>query len=159
MSTPYPPNNVGISSTFPSKEFVCDLHRNSYVHRPKTRFFQQYFYEMVHREKKELTGGALGGVWRAVAAYTVSKLSGGMALRRHQNVGILGSIVVFFATWMASAPCSEAWPATTIHWLICCFFFSSFPFSISIWTSFVLSCLFLVGNMLSPRFRFLLRLV
>ena len=27
------------------------------------------------------------------------------------------------------------------------------------WTSFVSSCLFLVGTMLSPRFRFLLRLV
>ena len=37
------------------------------------------------------------------------------------------------------------------------FIFSSFPFSISIWTSLVSSCLFLVGNMLSPRFRFLLR--
>ena len=40
-----------------------------------------------------------------------------------------------------------------------CFFFSSFPFSISIWTSFVSSCLFLVGTVLSPWFRFLLRLV
>ena len=41
------------------------------------------------------------------------------------------------------------------------FYFSSLPslFSISIWTSFVSSCLFLVGTMLSPRFRFLLRLV
>ena len=40
------------------------------------------------------------------------------------------------------------------------FFFSSFPFSVSItWTSFVSSCLFLVGSMLSPRFRFLLRIV
>ena len=42
------------------------------------------------------------------------------------------------------------------------FFFSSFPFSIlsiSIWISFVSSCLFLAGTMLSPRFRFLLRLV
>ena len=39
------------------------------------------------------------------------------------------------------------------------FCFSSFPFSISIWTAFVSSCLFLVGTMLSPRFRFLLRLV
>ena len=38
-------------------------------------------------------------------------------------------------------------------------FFSSFPFSISIWTAFVSSCLFLAGSMLSPRFRFLLRLV
>ena len=44
-------------------------------------------------------------------------------------------------------------------WLIFIFFFSSFPFSISIWTSFASSCLFLVGTMLSPRFRFLLRLV
>ena len=46
-------------------------------------------------------------------------------------------------------------------WLIL-FLFSYFPFryfSISIWTSFVSSCLFLVGTMLSPRFRFLLRLV
>ena len=40
-----------------------------------------------------------------------------------------------------------------------CFFFSSFPFSISIWPSFVSSRLFLVGTMLFPRFRFLLRLV
>ena len=32
-------------------------------------------------------------------------------------------------------------------------------FSISIWTSFVSSCLFLVGTMLSPRFPILLRLV
>ena len=42
------------------------------------------------------------------------------------------------------------------------FFFSSFPFSIlsiSIWIWFVSSCLFLAGTMLSPRFRFLLRLV
>ena len=52
--------------------------------------------------------------------------------------------------------------------LLCCvlavdlfIYFSSLPslFSISIWTSFVSSCLFLVGTMLSPRFRFLLRLV
>ena len=62
MLTSYPPYNLGISRKFPSKEFACDLHRSSYVQRPKTRFFQQYFYEMVHREKKELTGGALGGV-------------------------------------------------------------------------------------------------
>ena len=39
------------------------------------------------------------------------------------------------------------------------FFFSSFPLSISIWTLFVSCCLFLVDIMLSPRFRFLLRLV
>ena len=43
------------------------------------------------------------------------------------------------------------------------FYFSSlhYLFSISIWTSFVSSCLrlFLMGTMLSPRFRFLLRLV
>ena len=41
------------------------------------------------------------------------------------------------------------------------FFCSPFPlFSISIWTSIVPSCFFLVGTrMLSPRFRFLLRLV
>ena len=38
-------------------------------------------------------------------------------------------------------------------------FFSSFAFSILIWTSFVSSCLFLAGTMLSPRFRFLLRLL
>ena len=38
-------------------------------------------------------------------------------------------------------------------------FFSSFPFSISIWPSFVFILFFLVGTMLSPRFRFLLRLV
>ena len=41
-------------------------------------------------------------------------------------------------------------------WLIFLFFFRSFPFSISIWTSFVSSSLFLAGTMLSPRFRFLL---
>ena len=37
--------------------------------------------------------------------------------------------------------------------------FPSFPFPISIWTLFVSSCLFLVGILLSPRFRFMLRLV
>ena len=44
---------------------------------------------------------------------------------------------------------------------VCLFYFSSLPspFSISISTSFVSSCLFLVGTMLSPRFRFLRRLV
>ena len=39
------------------------------------------------------------------------------------------------------------------------FSFSSFPFSISIWTSFVSSRLFFAGTMLSPRLRFLLPLV
>ena len=48
-------------------------------------------------------------------------------------------------------------PGTIFYFL---FFFSSFPSSISIWTSFVSSCRFLVGSIiLSPRFRFLLRLV
>ena len=49
-----------------------------------------------------------------------------------------------------------------LAFLMLIFFFSSRPslFSTSIWTSFVASCLFLVGTrMLSPRFRFLLRLV
>ena len=57
-----------------------------------------------------------------------------------------------------------------VQGLACCFScvfavylfeFSSLPslFAISIWTSFVSSSLFLVGTMLSPRFRFLLRLV
>ena len=38
-------------------------------------------------------------------------------------------------------------------------FFLLFISATSIWTSFVSSCLFLAGNMLSPLFRFLLRLV
>ena len=49
-----------------------------------------------------------------------------------------------------------AWLMSTYLYL----FFSSFPFSISIWTSFLFSsCPHLVGTMLSPRLRFLLRLV
>ena len=60
MFTYYPPYNLGISPKFRSKEFVFDLHGNSYR---DIFFFQLYFYDMVHREKKELTGGgALGGV-------------------------------------------------------------------------------------------------
>ena len=39
------------------------------------------------------------------------------------------------------------------------YFFFSFPVSIAVWTLFVSFCLFLVDTMLSPRFRFLLRLV
>ena len=50
-------------------------------------------------------------------------------------------------------------------YLLCCvldvdiiyFLFFAFPLLISIWTSFFSSCLFLVGTMLSPRCRLLLR--
>ena len=66
--------NLGIWRKFPSKEFAWDLHRNSYVqHKPKTHLFQQYFYEIIHRDKKELAGGgALGGVWIAAPPFTVN---------------------------------------------------------------------------------------
>ena len=44
-------------------------------------------------------------------------------------------------------------------WLIFIFFFSSFPFRFRFGHRLFTSCLFLVGTMLSPRFRFLLQLV
>ena len=59
----------------------------------------------------------------------------------------------------AYSPCVLSSCVVDVDLFLC--FFSSFHFfSISIWTSFVSSCLFLVGTIiLSPRFRFLLRLV
>ena len=57
----------------------------------------------------------------------------------------------------ACSPCVQSLCVFDVDFFF--FFFSSVPFPISIWTSCVSSCLFLVGTMLSPRFRYLLRLV
>ena len=79
-----------------------------------------------------------------------------------------GSCYFVFSSWLYTprAPCEPevcAYSPCVLSSLLrscCCFFiFSSLPslFSISIWTSFVSSCLLPVGTMMSPRFRFLLR--
>ena len=61
------PYNLGLSRKFPSKEFACDLHRNLYVQQPKTHFFQLYFYEMVHRQKK---GTNWWFSWRSLKSFS-----------------------------------------------------------------------------------------
>ena len=127
------------------------------VQRPKTQNFQLFFYDTVHQEKKGLTGGALGGVWRATPPYTVNTSNDGKPPKRYQNGGTF-RVHCFACNLDDKRPLLRGMTGDD-HTLTYFSFFILFPFSISIWISFVSSCLFLVGNTMSPRFRFLLRFV
>ena len=146
MFTYFPPYTFGISHKLQfSHQGICMyvVYTGNRTETENTFFPTIFLRTVVHQEKKGLTGGALDGIWRPTPSYAVNTSNGGNLRNDIRMVEHLGSIVVLFATWMTSAPCSEAWPATTIHWLFYIFLFSSFPFSILIWISFVSSCLFL----------------
>ena len=87
------------------------------------------------------------------------------SLGRHYGIWHICFKCMCRATLLYDEPevCVFSWSAVfflALFMLTYLFYFSlsSFPFSISIWTSFVSSCPSLVGAMLSPRFRFLVRL-
>ena len=159
MSTYFPPYNLGISRKLQfSQQGICMsvVYTGTRTETENTKFPTIFLRNGTSR-KKGLSGGDLGGVWRATPSQTVNTSNGGKPPKRYQNGGTF-RVHCFACNLDDKRPLLRGMTGDD-HTLTYFSFFILFPFSISIWISFVSSCLFLVGNMLSPRFRFLLRLV